>query len=209
MTGKTNNRIGILGGTFNPVHLGHLALAGQAIEAYDLARTLFIPSAKPPHKTLKILASVEHRLAMLRLAVKDNAKFEVCDIEIRRGGPSYTIDTITELKKLNPAAEYYFIIGADSLLELHMWKDIGKLLKLCRFVTFGRPGVDTGRVNGSDIHLDPPWPGELLRNVTAGPMLDISSSNIRRMVAEGASIRYLVPKEVEEYIAGHKLYAKQ
>lgn len=206
MMGETNNRIGILGGTFNPVHRGHLALAREAITAFHLDKVLFIPSAKPPHKTPQILASVKHRMAMLKLATRGNPQFEICDIETRRTGPSYTIDTVIQLKKINPAVEYYFIIGSDSLLELHMWKQINDLLNLCTFISFGRPGIRTGKAK--DFHLGPKWGKKLLKNFVTGQLPDISSSNIRQRVAQGKSIRYLVPKEVAEYISGKGLYTK-
>jgi len=206
MAAEINNRIGILGGTFNPVHRGHLALAKSAIKVFDLGKVLFIPSAKPPHKTPHILASVKHRMAMLQLAIKNNPKFEICDIETRRTGPSYTIDTITQLRKINPSAEYFFIIGADSLQELHMWKQINDLLKLCTFVTFGRPGINAGKTKV--IHLDPKWARKLLKNFTPGRMPNISSSNIRQRVAQGKNIHYLVEKAVAEYISANNLYKK-
>jgi len=210
MTINSSNRIGILGGTFNPVHLGHLALANSAIEAFNLSKVLFIPCSKPPHKTSKVLASARHRLAMLKLAIKGDPRFEISDVEIKRGGPSYTIDTITQLKRTSSdGVEYYFIIGADSLLELHTWKKVHKLLKLCKFVTFGRPGVNTHKLKRKDLKLDPPWPEKLLRHVDTGRLLNISSSDIRHRVAEGLSIRYLTPNAVAVYIADHNLYAKQ
>jgi nicotinate-nucleotide adenylyltransferase len=208
MTIEPNNRIGILGGTFNPVHLGHMILAQNALETFDLSKVFFIPSAKPPHKRTAVLAGTEHRMAMLEAAVEDDLSFEVSDIEIKRGGPSYSIDTIRELKKLYPPAEFYFIIGADSLLELHMWKDINDLLKLCNFVTFGRPGVNTAQIQPKDLHLNPPWPEKLLKNVVTSRSIDISSSDIRHRVAEDMSIRYLVPRTVEMYIIEHHLYVK-
>lgn len=201
-----NNRIGILGGTFNPVHRGHLALAKGAIKAFSLRKVLFTPSAKPPHKTPQTVVSVKHRMAMLQLAIKDNPRFEICDIETRRAGPSYTIDTITQLKRMNPSAKYFFIIGSDSLQELHMWKEIKRLLALCTFVTFGRPGATTSRT--TDLHLDSRWKRRLLKNFIKGRMPDISSSNIRQRVAQGKSIRYLVSDKVAEYILKKKLYNK-
>lgn len=205
---EQNNRVGILGGTFNPVHLGHLVIAQNALEVFDLDKVIFVPCANPPHKTSSILASAEHRMAMLESAIEDDPRFEISDIEIRRNGTSYSIDTVTQLKRLSPSTEFHFIIGADSLLELHLWKDIGTLLKLCTFVTFDRPGVNTSRIQPKDLNLDPPWPGKLLKNVATGHLLDISSSDIRHRVAEGMSIRYLVPQSVEMYIAEHNLYAK-
>jgi len=199
-------RIGVLGGTFNPVHNGHLILAQGALETLDLTRVLFIPCSMPPHKTASGLLSAEHRAAMLTAAIEDDFRFEFCDIELRRGGVSYAIDTMSELCAANPSASFYFIIGADALLELHMWKDIHKLLELCSFVTAPRPGVAVCSVKPDDLRLDPPWPERLLANIIKGRRIDISSSDVRYRVAEGMSIRYLVPHAVEMYIAEHGLY---
>lgn len=209
MINVDDKKIGILGGTFNPVHSGHLLLAQNAMERLELSKVLFIPCANPPHKAATTLASAEHRLAMLELATEHDLHFEVSDMEIRRGGYSYTIDTIRELKRINPSAELYFIIGTDSLLELHTWKNIHDLLKLCRFITFSRPGTEMSSIDKDTIRLDPPWPDRLIKDVMTGQLLDISSSDIRYRVAEGMSIRYLVPQGVEMYIAEHNLYTKQ
>jgi len=208
MTAESNNRIGILGGTFNPVHTGHLVLAQNALEAFDLGKVLFVPCFQPPHKEGPELASAEHRKAMLEAALEDDLRFEVCDIEIQRGGRSYSVDTIRKLKELYPESELIFIIGADSLPELHLWKNIHDLLELCKVVTFCRPGTDISRINPKDIRLNPPWPEYLLKNIVSGRLMDISSSDIRHRIAEGMSIRYLVPQSVEVYIAEHNLYAR-
>src|SRR6058998_1545633 len=133
-------RIGILGGTFNPIHVGHLLIAQDAMEAARLDRVLFIPSATPPHKPLAGNVSAAHRLRMAKLAIAGDKRFAVDDLEIRRGGKSYSVDTLRELKRRYRRAEFYFIIGADSLSELHLWKDARRLVKLCRFIAVNRPG---------------------------------------------------------------------
>lgn len=202
----TDSRIGVLGGTFNPVHMGHLILAQSAVEAFDLSAVLFVPCGNPPHKDSSVLIAASHRMAMLEAAVESDLRFEVCDIEVKRAGRSYSVDTVTELQKMYPGAELYFIIGTDTLLELHLWKNIHDLLKLCRFVTFIRPGFDVGSIAAKDLHLDSPWPERLLQGVTQGRLIDVSSSDIRHRIAEGMSIRYLVPPAVEMYIAEHGLY---
>jgi nicotinate-nucleotide adenylyltransferase len=202
----TNNRLGILGGTFNPVHLGHLILAQSAMEYHDLAQVILMPCASPPHKPAPFLAADEHRMAMLRMATEDNLSLEVSDIEIARGGTSYTVDTVRMLKGLRPEAELFFIIGTDTLTELHQWKNVYELLSLCGFLTFGRPGFGVDTIRPEDLYLDDPWPERLLKKITAGRQVDISSSDVRYRVAEGMSIRYLVPPEVEMYIAEHGLY---
>jgi nicotinate-nucleotide adenylyltransferase len=199
-------RIGILGGTFNPVHLGHLILAQAALETHDLARVLFVPCCRPPHKDTTGLAAAEHRLAMVRAALEDSLCFEVDDLEIRRGGVSYAVDTVAALRRRQPDAELMFIIGTDTLRELHMWKQIYSILPLCRFASFGRPGYAGEALAAADLHLDPPWPARLLQDLAPGRLIEISSSDIRHRVAEGMSVRYLVPAAVEMYIAEHGLY---
>lgn len=199
-------RIGILGGTFNPVHLGHLIMAKDAIELFDLTMVMFIPCFIPPHRKHTTPIAANHRLSMLAAAIEDDLCLELNNIEIRRGGVSYAIDTITALKKKSPAAELYFIIGTDTLLELHSWKNIYDLLELCTFVTISRPGFNTNTIKPEDLKLNSPWPERLLGNMAAGHGIDISSSDIRYRIAEGMSIRYLVPPAVEMYIAEHNLY---
>ena len=125
------------------MHLGHLVIAQDALEHFEMSKIMFVPCACPPHKSSSDLAPAGHRLAMLEGALEGDLHFEVSDIEIQRGGLSYTIDTIRTLKELNPGVELCFIIGADSLVELHIWKDIESLLQLCRIVTIARPGIWT------------------------------------------------------------------
>jgi len=199
-------RIGVLGGTFNPVHLGHLLVAQTAADRFELSRVLFIPCARPPHKSAARLLPAQHRYDMLALALEGDVRFEPCDLEVRRGGCSYTVDTARELRESLPGRMLYFILGVDSLLELHLWRDIYRLLTLCEFITLGRPGAKEGTIAEEDIQLDAPWSERLLANYVQGRMVDISSSDIRHRVAEGLSIRYLVPPAVEMYIAEHGLY---
>jgi nicotinate-nucleotide adenylyltransferase len=201
-----DNRLGILGGTFNPVHTGHLILAQCAAEAFDLGKVLFLPAGLPPHKESTMLAAPGHRLAMLEMAIEGDLRFEVSDIELERGGTSYAVDTAAELHRAYPDAELCFIVGADTLPELHSWRNIYTLLRLCRFITLGRPGFDITGISPHRLRLDPPWPERLLKDYATGYMVDISSSDIRHRVAEGMSIRYLVPRAVEMYIAEHGLY---
>ena len=185
-------RIGILGGTFNPVHKGHLRLAQDALKRFELDRVFVIPCAMPPHKRPDRLAPAKHRLAMLKAAVMGDRRLTVSEIEIKRGGLSYSIDTVRRLKKLHPKAEVYFIIGGDSINELNSWKQIGELRKLCTFVATGRPGF---RVRGPSTVT-----------MFKGRPVDVSSSEIRERVAEGKSIRRLVPAPVGRYIAERCLY---
>jgi nicotinate-nucleotide adenylyltransferase len=199
-------RVGVLGGTFNPIHNGHLLLAQSAIDRFELSRILFVPSATPPHKGGANILSADHRFSMLSLALEGDIRFEASDLEIRRGGCSYTIDTIRHLKRTQPNTHLYFIAGIDSLLELWMWKEAEELLKLCEFVSFERPGLSAGRPQPEQIKLPPPWPERLLAGAFRGRLIEISSSDIRYRVAEGLSIKYLVPSAVEIYIAEHGLY---
>lgn len=216
-------KLGILGGTFNPVHYGHLAAAEEVRDRLRLDRILFIPSYIPPHKHEENVPPAVHRLEMVRLAVADNVAFEPSDIEIKRGGRSYTIDTIEALRQSSPGAELYFITGLDSFLEIETWNQWGKLLSLCSFVVLSRPGyrfADLAKIvfmkPASDkfVELDS---GTSRQSVVRSggftvyletiPLYDISSTDIRRRMKEGRSIKYLLPEAVETYIINHKLYA--
>jgi len=186
--------------------MGHLVLAQCALERFELATVLFMPCSIQPHKESAVLAPVEHRAAMIENAITDNLQFEMLDVEIRRGGTSYTIESVIEIRERYSNAEICFIIGSDTLPELHTWKDIYRLLEICTFVTLSRLGCDLSAMTASDLNLQPPWPARLLSNVATGRVIDISSSDIRHRVAEGMSIRYLVPQSVEMYISEHGLY---
>jgi nicotinate-nucleotide adenylyltransferase len=189
-------RLGVLGGSFNPVHWGHLHIALLAAEAAGLDEVLFVPAARPPHKS-GALAPAEDRLAMLRLALSDESGAGVSTIELAENGPRYTVDTLSALKAEHPDAQLAFIVGFDSLLEMPTWRDPERILAEHRVIGVDRPGVD-----GSS--LDP----DLARRVllVEGNPLAISASQIRRRVAGGLSIRHLVPGPVEEYILAHGLY---
>ena len=199
-------RIGIFGGTFNPVHTGHMIMAQDALEVFDLSKILFVPCYLPPHKKVSRLVTAAHRAAMLEKVVEDNPDFDICDVEIRRGGTNYSIDTIRHLLTLYPEHDLYFIIGSDSLMELNQWRDINELLKLCYFVTFVRPGFDPRKVSAKTLKLKTGFRRDLMKNLVALHQIDISSSDIRHRIAEGLSIRYLVPNAVEIYITEHNLY---
>lgn len=202
------NRIGVLGGTFNPVHMGHLIVAQDACEQFELSKVLLMPCACPPHKSGRDLLPAEHRIAMLEVAIEGDLRFEVSREEIDRDGVSYTIDTARSLKRLYRDAEIVFIIGSDSLMELYLWKDIGDLLELCRFVTMTRPGADYDELMKADLRLPVAWVRQLRDHIRVGHSASISSTDIRCRVAEGLSIRYLVHPAVEMYIAEHSLYRR-
>ncbi len=201
---KRRKRIGVLGGTFNPIHLGHLLIAQDAMEQLGLDRVRFIPSATPPHKTVDKLASERDRLRMIALAIRGNVRFEVDDIETKRGGISYSVDTLTELRRREPRTDFYFIIGADSLRELHLWREVQRLVRLCTFVTVPRPGFDPKPV--IDQRLDAATRRRLRQHVLRGHACDVASHEIRARVASGRSIRYLVPDAVHGYIRRRRLY---
>jgi nicotinate-nucleotide adenylyltransferase len=198
--------IGVFGGTFNPVHTGHLVMAQDALERFELDTVLFVPSRRPPHKDADELAPARHRVAMLDLAVAEDPRFEVSPVEIERDGLSYTVDTVQLLRRQNPGSDLSFIIGSDTLPELHSWKDIRRLLDLCEVVTVARPRFDLESMSHEELRLDPELSARLLTRVAVGHRVDISSSDIRMRIAEGMSIRYLVPPGVEMYITEHKLY---
>ncbi len=199
-------RIGIIGGSFDPLHLGHLIIAQDAVEHLGLSEVVFIPAAIPPHKQQREQVVAEHRLAMLRLALEADTRFSVSDIEIRRGGVSYSVETIRGLKESRPEAEWVLIVGSDTLVDLHNWYKIDEVLDLCEVATFLRPGENNleeiaGKVLVAEHHRK-----RLIENIVETHLVEISSTEIRMRVAEGRSIRYLVPAEVELYILEHGLY---
>lgn len=199
-------RIGVLGGTFNPVHLGHLVMAQDALEAFSLDQVLWVPSCIPPHKREGEVAPPEQRLAMLERALGDHPAFQVSDIEIRRAGVSFTVDTLRQLQVERPGHEWFFIIGADTLLELHTWKEIGTLLTLCRFITVARPGAALDRGAPDALRLPRAAAQRLLDDVVTGHLIGFSATEVRQRVRAGRSIRYLVPAPVAAYIADRRLY---
>ena len=179
------------------------------METLELKGVTFVPCSTPPHKDAEGLADSAHRLAMLRLAVKDTVGFDVSDIELQRSGTSYTIDTILALHARYPTNEWVFLIGSDSLFELHTWRRIDELLGLCTIVAMARPGFDPSDIDPRNLKLKDPWPRRLLDNVITGHRIEISASDIRARIANGKSIRYLLPEAVEEYIDEHLLYASR
>ena len=197
-------KIGIMGGTFDPIHLGHLATAEAVRENFSLDEILFIPAARPPHKLEKKVTDEKHRLAMTILATRSNKFFRVSDMELRRTGLSYTLDTMNELHKtFGRSTELFFIIGADSLADLSKWHAARELVEKCHFIATTRPGVDV------DFSAVEKFFGaaakEHIHRVTT-PGLEISSTDIREKVRLGRSIKYLVPEAIEEYIIKEELY---
>jgi nicotinate-nucleotide adenylyltransferase len=194
-------RIGILGGTFDPIHFGHIATAGAAMECAQLDRVLFIPSAQPPHRAAAVAPEAQ-RLEMCKLAVEGHEAFEVSDIEMRRGGASYTSDTLGELKRAHPQDELSLILGWDAARLFATWHEPEKVKELASFVVVSRPGMPAPGVDElTAAGLDPERVMLCLR-----PTPDISGSALRRAIARGESISEKVPEAVARYIAEHHLY---
>lgn len=212
-------KIGLFGGTFNPIHLGHLRSAEEIGESFQLDRVIFIPSSYPPHKKREGLLAAPLRAEMVRLAIADNPRFSSSEVELERSGKSYSIETLEHFRHhFGPATELYFLLGLDAFLEINTWRDYAGLFQLCHFVVMTRPGFE--KKFGQE-HL----PVELVkdfcydhqkmgyahvsgfwvypREITA---LDISSTQIRENLRAGRSVRYLLPSSVEAFIHKHKLY---
>ena len=194
-------RLCILGGTFDPPHIGHLVMAEMAREALDAAQVLFVPAADPPHKDETRLP-IEHRLSMLQRATADNPHFILSRADIDRPGPHYSVDMVRIIQTQHPDAELFFLIGADSLRDLPKWYRPQELIRLCRLAVMPRPGVDTA----PDMHEDV-IPGLAARVVMIdAPMVDVSSTEIAARLRAGKSVRYLVPQPVLDYIVANGLY---
>lgn len=194
---KNLKKIGILGGTFDPIHTGHLVLADELREKLKLERVIFIPSASPPHKTEHQLSSAVHRFEMTKLALKGNPHFSVSDIELKREGLSYTVETLRKLKELYKDSEIYFLTGSDVLDEITTWKEPDEIYRLAKMVIGIRPGFD---------EFDPEDHFAKKSVIIGITGVDVSSTQIREKVAKSESIKYLVPSEVEEYIRRKHLY---
>jgi len=218
--GRARKRIGLFGGTFNPIHLGHLRGVEEIREAFNLQEVIFIPAAIPPHKVAEEVVQARHRLEMVKLAIATNPHFSTSDIELSRRGKSYSIDTIRFFREKHPDV-FFFILGRDAFVEIETWKEFQNLFSLCNFVVMTRPGFQKKRSpsplptsltsafhydqeTGAWIHLS----GHTLsfKEIT---VLDISSTKIRELTERTESVRYLIPEEVETYIKQHFLYQKR
>ena len=205
-TDTTDRRIGILGGTFDPPHLGHLLIAETARVVLNLESVLFIPAGEPWLKSGQRITPASHRLRMVQAAVADNPAFCVCDCEVRRSGASYTVDTLRELRRSFPDdADLYFIVGSDVLDQFHRWKEPDAILDLCRLAVIERPGGPAAGV----ATLAERFPEAMAAGAVVsvpGPRVDFSASELRRTLSAGLSVRYQVPDAVEGYIRQHQLY---
>ncbi|WP_432408929.1 nicotinate-nucleotide adenylyltransferase [Wukongibacter sp. M2B1] len=198
-------KIGLMGGTFDPIHYGHLVLAEQIRTQFGLDMVYFIPVGIPPHKQDKNISSSKDRYFMTLLATITNPNFEVSKIEIEDNNISYTVNTIKKFKeKIDCDAELYFITGADAIYELETWKNVKELLTLCKFIAASRPGIDERKLRQKIMELNEKYNSHIL--VTAVPALAISSTDIRNRIRFGKSIKYILPESVEYYIYKNKLY---
>ncbi|MCP4594122.1 MAG: nicotinate-nucleotide adenylyltransferase [bacterium] len=200
-------RVGLLGGSFNPIHFGHLIIARSVLETLELSRVIFLPSATPPHKENEVLVPPQHRAEMVRLAIAGEKRFEFSDYDLCREGPSYTIDTVGHLQStLGDGTELYWIIGADWLMELGTWRRSEELVEACTVVTAARPGWERPDLSGLAPKLSEVQIAKLGEHILDSPQIDISATDIRARVAAGRSIRYLVPESVRYYIEMLRLY---
>lgn len=195
-------RIGVLGGTFDPPHYGHLALAETARVQLRLAQVLFVPAGEPPHKPERPITPAHHRAAMVQAAIADNPAFSLSRVDLDRPGPHYTVEMLALLRRQDPEGEWFFLMGGDSLAEFLAWRDPAGIVREARLAVMARSGWE------ADLEaLERAVPGIQERLVWLDvPRLDISASDLRRRVRQGLPLRYLVPPAVEDYIRRHHLY---
>lgn len=198
--GDKIKKLGLFGGTFDPIHTGHLIVAELIREALNLEWIIFVPAKKHPFKNNHFIANETHRLKMIERAISKNENMRASDIEIKSDEVSYTIETIKKIRKEYPSNHWdiYFLMGMDNLSQFHLWRDPDTLVKMCKIVVFSRPGfASTQKVSKYLPYIQ----------IVQIPLLEISSTQIRNRVKNGQTIRYLVPPEVESYIVANKLYA--
>jgi nicotinate-nucleotide adenylyltransferase len=194
--------VGVLGGTFDPPHNGHLHIAQEALTQLNLDRVLFAPTRQPPHKLDKDITPIEHRLEMVRLAIANDPRLVLSRVDVDRDGPTYTVDTIRLLRKEIPNADFYFIMGMDSLANILSWHKPDELIRLCKFAIFSRPGFS---VDLNQFEHELPGLREPVVFVRSSPQ-EISATELQRRVRLGLSIRDSVPAPVADYIAANHLY---
>ena len=196
-------RVGVFGGTFDPVHIGHLIAAERATELLALDEMLFVPAGEPWFKADEPVTDAEHRLNMVRLAVESNPRFSVSDVEVVRPGPSYTIDTLEELRShAGEGTKFFLVLGLDALAEMHRWRSPERVFDLATVVGVSRPGAE---FDSGALYAALPYSAERVIMLDV-PMVDVGATELRRRAAEGSSLRYLVPDSVERYIREHDLY---
>lgn len=199
-------KTGVMGGTFDPIHCGHISVAEEACREIGLTEVIFMPAGQPYFKDLSAISPPEHRLKMIELAIAGKPSFRISRIELDRPGPSYAVDSIARIRQqLKPEDEIFFIMGWDSLLTLNRWYEADRLIRLCRIAVAPRPGLPRPDVS----RLEKDLPGITERTVVMqGPLVDISSTEIRRRVSLGLPFDHLVPPAVAEYIREKGLYSK-
>ena len=198
------NKIGIMGGSFNPIHNGHLFLAENAYEQAGLNKVLFMPLKNPPHKIKLNNITDQQRVDMVKLAIQNNSHFELSEIELRREGMTYTADTLTYLKEMNPEDDYYFIVGTDSLFYMHNWMKPEVVFDLCTVVAAGRDNAEEDRILSHIDFLKKTYNARII--YVKMPMIELSSEGIRERLATGRTVRYYIPDAVIEYINSNQLY---
>jgi nicotinate-nucleotide adenylyltransferase len=208
--GPSPLRIGVLGGTFDPIHIAHLAIAEECRVRLALDLVLFVPAGLPPHKLRQPITPVHHRVAMVELAIESNPHFEMSRVDAERDGPSYTADTLAllqaELRTRGEDADLFLIIGMDSLVDIRRWYHPAEVLSRCTLAAVSRPGLEAPDLGALESVLA----GASQRVVVVdGPRLDISATDLRSRVAAGLTIRYRVPEAVEQYIHAHGLYRSE
>lgn len=220
MDKSENKKVGLFGGTFDPIHMGHLRAAEEIREYFSLKRVCFIPSSLPPHKEPSHVTPSEHRLEMLRLAVDSNKYFNICDYEIKKQNTSYTIDTLRYLTHTHPDRNYYFIVGHELFADIESWMEYRDLFSLSNFIVITRPGFSNDDADELPLALKTDFSYDkreenvrVYRNnknkiivFTHIRGFEISSTEVRKLAATGKSIKYLVPEHVEDYIASNDLY---
>lgn len=201
---KKHKRVGIMGGTFDPVHIGHLLIAEQSYRQYGLDYVIFMPAGRPPHKQDQEIISNKDRLAMLRLATEDIPYFRVSDYELNKQGLSYTCETLSELSQKFPDTEYYFIMGADSVKDMDHWRHPEIILNLAHILAAVRDNTDIQALQAEAQRLREKYSARI--SLLGAPELDISSRELRGRIAAGQSIRFMVPEKVRNYIYYYHLY---
>jgi nicotinate-nucleotide adenylyltransferase len=201
-------KVGIFGGSFDPVHYGHLIIAEHVLEQLKLDRIVFIPAAQSPHKKNPPVAMAKQRVEMLQLAIAGHANFEISTIELDRGGISYTVDTLEALTSQFPDASFYLIVGADSIEHFDKWKSPDRIVSLSRLVVCNRGGFGNPDYSALSKLASQEQIAEIQKNSAQCPLIEISSSTIRSRVAQGRSIRFQTPRAVEKYIQTNNLYAQ-
>ena len=198
-------RIGVMGGTFDPIHYGHLYIAECSRYEFNLAQVLFIPSGQPVHKKREDITNATHRMEMTGLAISSNPFFALSNVEVLRPGPTYTVDTLEHLNdQCGGRHEFFFITGADAILEIVSWKDVTRVFELCQFIAVARPGFSLDAMNRVSKNLSPTQKAKVHIHETSGIL--ISSTDIRNRISRGEPVKYLTPDSVLQYITSHGLY---